>query len=45
MNNWSAPLLVAVLSTVGAVIVQEPGVALLGYVVACLGYSINKKAN
>lgn len=42
MNNWAAPLTVAIFSTVLAVLVQEPGAALVGYAVAAMGYGLNK---
>lgn len=45
MNNWAAPLTVAIVSTVGAFLVQEPGAAIIGYCVAAMGYGINKAAS
>jgi hypothetical protein len=45
MNNWKAPIAVAIVTTVAAVLVQEPGAALLGYALAGIGYYLNKEGN
>ena len=42
MNTWTAPLLVAVMSIVLAAVISEPFAAVMGIVVAALGYSLNK---
>ena len=45
MNTWTAPLLVAIISIIGATLVSEPAAAIFGIGVALCGYMINKADN
>jgi len=45
MNNWTAPLIVAILSIIAGLSVGEPAAALIGIGIAYLGYKINKAGN
>jgi len=45
MNNWTAPLLVAIIGTIMAIAVHEPAAGLLAWGIAILGYAINKAGN
>lgn len=44
MNTWTAPLIVAIVGTIAAVLVGEPAAALFAYALAILGYAINRKS-
>jgi hypothetical protein len=45
MNNWTAPLIVAICGTALAIIAGEPAAGLLAWGIAILGYAINKAGN
>jgi hypothetical protein len=45
MNNWQAPLIVAILGTVLAIAAAEPAAGLIAWGIAILGYAINKAGN
>lgn len=45
MNNLKAPLAVFATGLTGAIIVNEPGVAVLTTAIALMGYGINKAGN
>jgi hypothetical protein len=45
MTTWQAPLLVAIISIIGAALVSEPAAAVIGIGVALCGYMINKADN
>lgn len=42
MKTWEAPLIVAIISIIAAIIVNEPAAGLMGIGVAYCGYMINK---
>ena len=44
MKNWEAPLIVAIIGTIAAIIVGEPTAALLAIGLGILGYAINRKS-
>lgn len=45
MKHWEAPLIVAIIGTIAAVLVGEPAAALFAFALAILGYAINRKGN
>jgi hypothetical protein len=45
MKHWEAPLIVAIIGTIAAILVGEPAAALFAFALAILGYAINRKGN
>jgi hypothetical protein len=45
MKNWEAPLIVAIIGTIAAILVNEPAAGILAWGLAILGYTLNKKGN
>lgn len=45
MNTWAAPLAVFAIGLLGAILVGEPGAALLTTAIAAIGYNLNKAGN
>jgi hypothetical protein len=42
MKTWTAPLIVATIGTIAALLIQEPAAAIIFIGVALCGYAINK---
>lgn len=45
MNTWAAPLIVAIIGTIGALLVGEPAAAVFAIGIALCGYAINQADN